>query len=90
MNGSTRSFGGIGGDVCGGAAGDAGWLKGWEERSRMACVIVGWKRPPNLEYAARCVGRVWPSMKNVDVKLARIELVVLLTEKMLNSRIFVT
>lgn len=23
--------------------------KGWEERSRIACVMVGWKRPPNFE-----------------------------------------
>lgn len=32
--------------------------KGWEERRRIACVIVGWKRPPwTGEYAPRWVGR---------------------------------
>jgi hypothetical protein len=33
---------------------------GWEERRRIASVIVGWKRPPWEEYALRCVGRTWP------------------------------
>jgi len=33
------------------------WEKGWDDRSRIAWVIVGWKRPPCIEYAPRWVGR---------------------------------
>jgi hypothetical protein len=29
-------------------------------RSRMTWVIVGWKMPPYLEWAMRCMGRVLP------------------------------
>lgn len=52
------------------------WLRegmnreGPRDRRRMACVIVGWNRPPNCECALRCVGRVWPNVKKVDSPLA--------------------
>lgn len=39
---------------------------GGAERRRMACVIVGWKRPPKGEWARRCVGRTWPMAKKVE------------------------
>lgn len=32
----------------------------WEERRRIACVIVGWNRPPKGECWSRWVGRTWP------------------------------
>ena len=48
-----------------------GWVEGCVEgegdgvacgslRRRMTWVIVGWKMPPNLECAMRCMGRVFP------------------------------
>lgn len=44
--------------------------KGCEERRRIACVIVGWKRPPWMgEYALRWVGRTWPTVKKVERNL---------------------
>lgn len=36
------------------------------ERSRTACVIVGWNRPPNGECARRWVGRVCPKLKKSE------------------------
>lgn len=36
------------------------------ERSRIACVIVGWNRPPNEECARRWVGRVCPKLKKSE------------------------
>ena len=46
--------------------------KGWEERRRIACVRVGWKRPPwTGEYAPRWVGRTWPREKKVERNLRR-------------------
>lgn len=45
---------------------------GCEERSRMAWVRVGWKRPPwEGEYAVRWVGRTWPYEKKVLRNLFR-------------------
>lgn len=41
------------------------FVNGARERRRIACVIVGWKRPPWGECARRWVGRVWPREKNV-------------------------
>jgi hypothetical protein len=43
--------------------------KGWEERRRMAWVMVGWKSPPYAECAARWVGRTWPKLKKVESAL---------------------
>lgn len=37
------------------------FVKGWEDRSRIAWVMVGWKRPPSFgEYRPRCVGSTCP------------------------------
>src|SRR3569833_3577766 len=36
---------------------------GWAARRRVACVIVGWNRPPSGEWFSLCVGWVWPRMK---------------------------
>jgi len=44
-------------------------LKGCFDSRRTAWVIVGWKRPPWTEWSSRCVGRTWPSVKNVEVNL---------------------
>lgn len=35
----------------------------------MAWVMVGWKSPPKVEYAPRCVGKIWPSVKKSDETL---------------------
>lgn len=37
----------------------------------MAWVIVGWKGPPNGEYALRWVGSVWPNEKKVERALIK-------------------
>jgi hypothetical protein len=42
---------------------------GCADRRRIACVMVGWKRPPYCEYFVRCMGRVWPKEKNAEVAL---------------------
>ena len=42
---------------------------GCADRRRIACVMVGWKRPPYSEYFVRCIGRVWPNEKNAEVPL---------------------
>jgi hypothetical protein len=31
--------------------------KGWLDKRRIACVNVGWNKPPCSEYACLCVGR---------------------------------
>lgn len=44
-------------------------FESWESRedsSRMAWVIVGWKRPPWGECMLRCVGKTWPNAKKVE------------------------
>jgi hypothetical protein len=51
LNGSMRS--GLLSDVAGLSGGPFSSKNGPRERSRMACVIVGWKRPPNGECAER-------------------------------------
>lgn len=58
-------------EVFGGAWKSEGIVeKGWEERRRIACVMVGWKRPPLMgEYARRWVGRTWPSVKKLERNL---------------------
>lgn len=43
-----------------------GAVKGARERRRMACVMVGWKRPPWGEWARRWQGRVWPREKKSE------------------------
>jgi hypothetical protein len=42
---------------------------GCADRRRIACVMVGWKGPPYCEYFMRCIGRVWPKEKNMEVAL---------------------
>lgn len=37
----------------------------------MACVMVGWKRPPYGECARRWHGSVWPREKKVERSLMR-------------------
>ena len=49
--------------------GFVGCGKGPRLRRRMACVMVGWKRPPWGEWAVRCVGRTWPREKKVERRL---------------------
>jgi hypothetical protein len=73
LKGSMRS--GLDGDV----AGFSGWSllkKGPLESRRMAWVMVGWKRPPNCEWAERCVGRTWPKVKKVERPLRCVRVVV--------------
>lgn len=42
---------------------------GCAERRRIACVMVGWNKPPYCEYFVRCIGRVCPNEKNAEVAL---------------------
>lgn len=67
LKGSMRS--GLFGDVVGFVGGSFSSRKGPRDRRRIACVMVGWKRPPNVEWADRWVGRTWPSVKKVDSPL---------------------
>ena len=41
-------------------------LEGWSEIRRTACVMVGWKGPPNGECLRRCVGSTWPEKNQAD------------------------
>lgn len=60
----------ISGDLSEGETGVATFVgvlvKGAEERSLMASVIVGWKRPPKVECFLRWVGSTCPRVKKVD------------------------
>lgn len=42
---------------------------GCAERRRIACVMVGWNKPPYCEYFVRCIGKVCPNEKNAEVAL---------------------
>ena len=64
MNGSTRSGPDGTGEGC-----EDGAAYGPLLNNRMACVMVGWKRPPYFECADRTVGRVLPSSNNLAVDL---------------------
>jgi hypothetical protein len=44
---------------------------GCADRRRIACVMVGWKRPPYGEYFVRCIGSVWPNEKNAEEALSQ-------------------
>jgi hypothetical protein len=39
------------------------------ERSRMASRTDGWVGPPQGEWARRCAGRTWPSVKKCESKV---------------------
>jgi hypothetical protein len=67
LNGSTRS--GLLSDDAGVLGAVRSSKNGPRERSRIACVMVGWKRPPNGEWAVRCVGSTCPNVKNVEMPL---------------------
>lgn len=57
------------GSVREGEGGEVGGEKGGRESRRMASRRVGWKGPPWGSWWRRCVGRVWPRMKKVDMAL---------------------
>ena len=63
LKGSMRS--GLDSDVVGFSGGSL-LKKGPRESRRMAWAMVGWKRPPNGEWAERWVGRTWPKVKKVE------------------------
>jgi hypothetical protein len=62
-SGGSGVAGGEGQEGCGGV----GEVVGPRERSRMDWVMVGWLGPPKGEWARRCVGRVWPRLKKVEM-----------------------
>jgi hypothetical protein len=64
LKGSMRS--GLLGDVIGFLGGSFSSKNGPRESKRIACVMVGWKRPPNDECAERWVGKTCPRVKNVE------------------------
>lgn len=67
LKGSMRS--GLFREVVGFSGGSLAAKKGPRDRRRIACAMVGWKRPPNCECALRWVGSVWPKVKKVDSPL---------------------
>jgi hypothetical protein len=69
VKGSDKS--GLAIDGFGVSGGSLEWMNGPLERRRMACVIVGWKSPPNCECIERWVGSTWPREKNVERTLQK-------------------
>lgn len=55
-----RDDGWVGSLCCSSSATVVGEVACGSLRSRITWVIVGWKMPPYLECAIRCMGRVFP------------------------------
>lgn len=68
MSGEEREADGEGRKRCEASSEDE---NGCADSNRIASVMVGWNSPPNLEYAERWVGRVWPNVKNAERALQK-------------------